>query len=72
MGLTAHSSPKSNEPRDAWPKTPMSAGWFRPRIYRRLVPGFPFGILYRIDAHEIVVLAVMHLRRRPGYWMDRV
>ena len=32
----------------------------------------PFGILYRIDPHEIVIIAVMHLRRRPGYWADRV
>ncbi len=43
----------------------------RPPIRRRLVQGFPYGILYRIDDHEIVILAVMHLRRRPGYWTVR-
>ncbi len=44
----------------------------REGIRRRLVPKFPFGILYRIDPDEIVIIAVMHLRRRPGYWADRV
>ena len=44
----------------------------RRSIRRRLTLKFPFGILYRIDPHEIVIIAVMHLRRRPGYWADRV
>jgi hypothetical protein len=33
---------------------------------------FPFGILYVATVDEIVVLAVMHLRRRPGYWQGRL
>ena len=37
-------------------------------IRRRLTRRFPFGILYRVDPEEIVIIAVMHLRRRPGYW----
>jgi plasmid stabilization system protein ParE len=41
-------------------------------IRRRLMRRFPFGILYRVDPHEIVIIAVMHLRRRPGYWAERV
>ena len=41
-------------------------------IRRRLMRRFPFGILYRIDPHEIVIIAVMHLRRRPGYRVARV
>ena len=44
----------------------------REGIRRRLMSKFPFGILYRIDPQEIVIIAVMHLRRRPGYWADRV
>ena len=38
---------------------------------RRLAHRFPYGILYRIDPEEIVVLAVMHLRRDPKYWTSR-
>ena len=44
----------------------------RQGIRRRLLRRFPFGILYRVDPEEIVIIAVMHLRRRPGYWSDRV
>lgn len=41
-------------------------------LRRRLVRRFPFGILYRIEPEEIVIVAVAHLRRRPGYWRERI
>lgn len=41
-------------------------------LRRRLVRRFPFGILYRIEREEIVVVAVAHLRRKPGYWRERI
>lgn len=46
---------------------PILKGELRRRLLRR----FPFGILYRVDPEEIVVTAVAHLRRRPGYWKKR-
>jgi toxin ParE1/3/4 len=40
--------------------------------YRRyLLKRFPFGLIYRIDAAQIFIVAVAHLRRRPGYWRSR-
>jgi plasmid stabilization system protein ParE len=33
---------------------------------------FPFTLVYRVRGDEIEVLAVMHQRRRPGYWRTRV
>lgn len=33
---------------------------------------FPYGIVYAPRAAEIVVVAVMHLHRRPGYWKRRL
>ena len=33
---------------------------------------FPHGVVYALRGNEIVVLAVMHLKRRPGYWRDRL
>ena len=40
--------------------------------YRRfLCRRFPFGVVYREDVEGVLVQAVMHLRRRPGYWRDR-
>lgn len=41
-------------------------------LRRRLIKRFPFGILYRIESEEIVVIAVVHLRRKPGYWKERI
>lgn len=37
---------------------------------RCLINKFLFGILYRINENEIRVMAVMHLNRKPDYWMD--
>ena len=44
----------------------------RSNIRRRLIHRFPFGLLYHIDLDEVVVVAVMHLRRHPDYWLNRV
>ena len=33
---------------------------------------FPFAIVYRPDADGIVIFAVAHHSRRPGYWQARV
>jgi plasmid stabilization system protein ParE len=33
---------------------------------------FPFNLFYRPDEAEIVIVAVAHQKRRPGYWSSRV
>lgn len=35
---------------------------------RHLLYKFPYGIIYDIEGSLIVVLAVMHTRREPGYY----
>jgi toxin ParE1/3/4 len=55
--------------------------WYSPGAAgtRRLIlPKFPFSVVYRIDAGgpamdapRILVLAVAHHNRRPGYWLKR-
>ena len=32
---------------------------------------FPYAIIYRQDADSILIVAVMHQKRRPGYWLER-
>ncbi|MDQ1638650.1 MAG: hypothetical protein QOF62_1989 [Pyrinomonadaceae bacterium] len=44
----------------------------RASIRKRLVPGFPFTILYEIQLDRIFLAAVMHQQRRPGYWKTRL
>lgn len=38
---------------------------------RLLLERFPFSIHYRIHEDDIVVVAVAHQKRRPGYWAGR-
>ncbi len=29
---------------------------------------FPYGVIYRVEPDGILVVAIAHLHRRPGYW----
>jgi plasmid stabilization system protein ParE len=50
------------------PKTfPASNHGTRKFILQR----FPFNIFYLIREAEIVIVAVAHQKRRPGYWSSR-
>lgn len=49
---------------DTW--SPLSENTRRCRTKR-----FPYGVIYRVDGDEIVIVAVAHLHRRPGYWSGR-
>ena len=50
-----------------------------PQAYRQVeqnlrkcrVTHFPYGIIYRVQADFVEIIAVMHLRREPGYWRKR-
>jgi hypothetical protein len=46
---------------------PDRAGTRRVQIQR-----CPFSIIYRIQPEQLIVVAVAHHRRRPGYWQGRV
>jgi plasmid stabilization system protein ParE len=41
-------------------------------VRRCLTRTFPYGILYTIEDDSILIVSVMHLRRKPGYWHDRL
>lgn len=41
-------------------------------VRRCLVHTFPFGVLFRIEGDQIIVIAIMHLKRSPNYWAHRV
>ncbi len=40
-------------------------------VRRRLIRRFPYALLYRIREDQVRILAVMNLKRRPGYWVGR-
>jgi plasmid stabilization system protein ParE len=33
---------------------------------------FPYDVVYQLRKHEILIVAVMQLNRRPGYWKKRI
>ncbi|MDA8108344.1 MAG: type II toxin-antitoxin system RelE/ParE family toxin [Betaproteobacteria bacterium] len=41
------------------------------RRRRVIIARFPYSIVYRHDPDAIVIVAVAHQRRRPGYWRRR-
>ena len=53
----------------AWPRWPGAPTDLE--IRRVLLPRFPFALPYLIQPDRIVVLAVAHEKRRPGYWLAR-
>jgi toxin ParE1/3/4 len=40
-------------------------------VKRCMAGKFPYGILYTIEQDYILILAVMHCSRKPGYWKNR-
>ena len=41
------------------------------RTRRFLIRRFPYLVVYREFGDEILIVAIAHGRRRPGYWRDR-
>ena len=52
---------------------PQAAPQWRDRPDRRVavLDRFPFTLVYQIKTKEIVILALAHMSRRPGYWSRR-
>jgi plasmid stabilization system protein ParE len=50
---------------------PLAARIERGEIHVRPIARFPYRIYYRVRAEEIVVIAIGHRRRRPGFWHAR-
>ena len=49
---------------DAWPP-------YLDNTRRKLLRRFPFALVYRVKDEHLLVLAVAHQHRRPGYWVGR-
>jgi plasmid stabilization system protein ParE len=50
---------------------PSASGVERGDIRVRTLPRFPYRIYYRAKPNEILIIAVGHRRRRPGFWRSR-
>lgn len=45
---------------------PTSLGYRRAKL-----PAFPYLVIYRVTDIEIIVTAVVHVSRRPNFWLER-
>ena len=43
-----------------------------PGVRRVVVRRFPYGVFYRVDSDQIVVIAVYHSKRNPRGWISRI
>ena len=41
-------------------------------VRRVLVKDFPYAVVFMVVETGVVIIAVAHGKRRPGYWHDRV
>lgn len=42
------------------------------RVRRFILSGFPYDLIYCVQQDEILILAIAHHSRRPGYWKTRL
>ena len=42
-----------------------------PHIRRCRLRRFPYSVIYTQDGTDILVLAIAHQHRKPGYWISR-
>lgn len=52
---------------ERFPQVPGFSG-----VRKCLIRRFPYKVLFRDDADCILVFAIMHGSRKPGYWTERV
>jgi len=41
-------------------------------VRRCLTRVFPYAVLYTVEPEFILIIAVMHCHREPGYWRERI
>lgn len=50
---------------------PQSCRVMEENVRRCLTRVFPYAVLYTVENDCIVIVAVMHCHREPGYWYHR-
>jgi toxin ParE1/3/4 len=51
---------------------PLRYKQFDPPARRLFANGFPYAVIYVANSDATWIIAVMHVRREPGYWKGRI
>ncbi len=51
---------------------PQSGRVITGRVRKFRLRTFRYNVIYAIDGDEVIIVAVAHHRRRPGYWQARL
>jgi plasmid stabilization system protein ParE len=51
---------------------PVGFRLFDAPIRRHFSRVFPYAVLYIDEPDRVLIIAVMHMKRRPGYWRGRL
>ena len=51
---------------------PLSGTPVSTRLRASHLKKFPYSVIYYLDEEVLVVIAVAHQSRRPGYWRSRI
>jgi plasmid stabilization system protein ParE len=50
---------------------PFTGSPLRGRFRRVFLHRFPYAIVYTVEGEVVLAVAIMHLKRKPGYWEER-
>lgn len=53
-------------------RQPLLYRTISPEIRKCKIKQFPLAIIFRLKADCIEIIAIMHVRRNPGYWATRI
>jgi toxin ParE1/3/4 len=48
------------------------ARWKGSDVRRKILRRFPYSIFYLVEHDAVVIVAIAHHKRRPGYWKPRL
>jgi hypothetical protein len=51
---------------------PLRFRKFDPPARRHFSPDFPYAVIFLEQPGYVWIVAVMHMKRRPGYWRERL
>ena len=51
---------------------PSRYGWYDDEFREAILRRYPYSVVYQVDpSGDVLIVAVAHSSREPGYWRDR-